>query len=101
MATFLRNLLINWLTLVPYIALVLLVPMFALDLLHGLAAEPRSFWGTLQPAIYNEPRVRWLGLVSLATVAFASAMLSANLPGSRIASLTKSAPALAGKSGRA
>ena len=98
-ATFLRNLLINWLTLVPYLALVLLVPMLVVDLLHGVASEPHGFIGTLQPAIYGPGRIRWLGLVSLAAVAVASAMLSANLPGSRIASLTKGAPALAAKVG--
>jgi hypothetical protein len=98
-AIFLRNLLINWLTLVPYIALVLLVPIFEVDLLYALASEPHGFWGKLQPTIYDRDLVRWLGLVCLAAVAFSCAMLSANLPGSRIASLTKAAPALSKKVG--
>ncbi len=98
-AIFLRNLLVNWLMLVPYMALVLLVPIFSIDLLYALSSEPHGFWGKLQPAIYAPGRVRWLGLVCLAAVAFSSAMLNANLPGSRIASLTKAAPALSKKVG--
>lgn len=39
LGTFLRNLLVNWLTLIPYFLLALLVPMAGLELLHALVAR--------------------------------------------------------------
>jgi hypothetical protein len=74
-ATMLRNLLLNWLVLIPLLAAAALLPRFQLALIHILEQEPSSAVSTLR-----SPDV-WA--LAIAAVAFAAALVHVirNLPG--------------------
>jgi hypothetical protein len=82
-ATFLRNLLVNWLTLVPYFALALLVPILARDILIGVATGLPGGWDAVAERLYSPVWLHVIAGASLLLLAMSIAVLTANLPGVR------------------
>ena len=84
--TFLRNLLVNLLTLVPYFALLLLFPILGTDLLVGLTLGLPGPWARLGAYLYAPTFMRGVGIASLVLLAVSISVVTVNLPRGRLGS---------------